>query len=119
MGIKSQKFSRDQVRRAVSGLARAKVIDVQSDDMHLILKCLLASQYYPAQNKATTRPPQQAVINSQVKMLVNTVWRSQFKNEGFLTFAKKEWLEALIQFNDEVLNKAIIFCRDNCEMPPT
>ena len=47
------------------------------------------------------------------------VWRSQFKNEGFLEFAKKEWAEPLSQFSDEVLNKAIITCRDYCEMPPT
>jgi len=36
-GIKSQSFSRDQVRRAVSGLARTGVIEVQSEGMQLIL----------------------------------------------------------------------------------
>lgn len=41
-GIKSQNFSRDQVRRAASGLVRAGVIEVQSDGMQLILKCPLA-----------------------------------------------------------------------------
>lgn len=38
-GIKSQSFSRDQVRRAVSGLVRAGIVDVQSEGMQLILKC--------------------------------------------------------------------------------
>lgn len=47
------------------------------------------------------------------------VWRSQFKSEGFLEFAKKEWLEGLTPFNEEILNKAIINCRDFYEMPPT
>lgn len=47
------------------------------------------------------------------------VWRSQFKNEGFLEFAKKEWLEGLAQFSDEAVNHAILNCRDHCEMPPT
>jgi hypothetical protein len=47
------------------------------------------------------------------------VWRSQFKNDGFLEFAKKEWLEGLEPFSDETLNQAILDCRDSCEMPPT
>lgn len=47
------------------------------------------------------------------------VWRSQFKSDGFLVFAKKEWLEGLAPFNDDTLNRAILECRDFCEMPPT
>ncbi|QIN36802.1 Vir protein [Legionella longbeachae] len=47
------------------------------------------------------------------------LWRSQFKSDGFLEFAKKEWLEGLSQFSDEILNQVIIYCRDHCEMPPT
>ena len=47
------------------------------------------------------------------------IWRSQFKNEGFFEFAKKEWDEGLRQFSDEALHKAAINCRDFCEMPPT
>ncbi|MFO9571015.1 Vir protein [Legionella pneumophila serogroup 1] len=45
------------------------------------------------------------------------LWRSQFKSDGFLEFAKKEWLAGLSQFSDEVLNQAILGCRDHCEMP--
>lgn len=47
------------------------------------------------------------------------VWRSQFKSESFLDFAKKEWGEALSTFDNETLEKAILYCRENCEMPPT
>ncbi|MDP3704614.1 MAG: Vir protein [Legionellaceae bacterium] len=47
------------------------------------------------------------------------VWRSQFKHEEFLAFAKKEWQEGLCRFSDDVLEQAIITCRDFCEMPPT
>lgn len=47
------------------------------------------------------------------------LWRSQFKSDGFLEFAKKEWLEGLRQFSDDILNLAIIECRDHREMPPT
>lgn len=71
-GIKSQSFSRDQIRRAVSGLRRAEIIEVQSEGKQLILKCLLASQYFPVQNKAAINPPQKATIKPQVKTLINT-----------------------------------------------
>lgn len=47
------------------------------------------------------------------------VWRSQFKNDGFLDFAKKEWQEGLSRFSDEILNQAIGECRDHCVMPPS
>ena len=47
------------------------------------------------------------------------VWRSLFKHEWFLDFTKKEWVEGLSSFSDEVINKAVIHCRDYCEMPPT
>jgi len=47
------------------------------------------------------------------------LWRSQFKNEGFLEFAKKEWCEGLSAFSETVLNKAIIQCREFYELPPT
>lgn len=47
------------------------------------------------------------------------LWRSQFKSDGFLEFAKKEWVEGLKPFNDAVLNQAILVCRNNCEMPPS
>lgn len=47
------------------------------------------------------------------------IWRSQFKNEGFLEFAKKEWGEGLRKFNDELLDQAILACRDYFDMPPS
>lgn len=50
-GIKSQSFSRDQVRRAIAGLVRAGALVVHSEDMHLILKCGLATLGYSAQKK--------------------------------------------------------------------
>ncbi|MCL9685731.1 hypothetical protein [Legionella maioricensis] len=65
-GIKSQSFSRDQVRRAIAGLARAGVIVVHSEDMHLILKCELATLGHSVQNKAAINPPQKATIKPPV-----------------------------------------------------
>ena len=47
------------------------------------------------------------------------IWRSQFKDEVFLRFAKKEWQEALSEFSDEMLTTAILKCRDFYELPPT
>lgn len=47
------------------------------------------------------------------------VWRSQFKDEVFLKFAKKEWQEALSAYSDAVLTTAILNCRDFYELPPT
>lgn len=47
------------------------------------------------------------------------IWRSQFKDEVFLKFAKKEWQEALSEFSDEMLTTATLSCRDFYELPPT
>lgn len=71
-GIKSQSFSRDQVRRAVSGLVRVGIIEVQSEGKQLILKCPLASRHFSVQNKAAINPPQKATTNPHEKTLVNT-----------------------------------------------
>lgn len=64
-GIKSQSFSRDQVRRAVSGLVREGMIEVQSDGMQLILKCPLASRHYSVQNKAAINPRGESLVSNE------------------------------------------------------
>ncbi|VEG89804.1 hypothetical protein [Legionella spiritensis] len=71
-GIKSQSFSRDQVRRAVSSLVRVGIIEVQSDGKQLILKCPLASRDFSVQNKAAINPPQKATTKPHAENLVNT-----------------------------------------------
>lgn len=71
-GIKNQNFSRDQIRRAVSGLERSGVIVVQSEGMQLILKCELAARDYSVQNKAAINPPQQAATTPHEKSLIDT-----------------------------------------------
>lgn len=71
-GIKSQCYSRDQVRRAVSGLVRAGMVEVQSHGMQLILKCSLASRYFSVQNKAAINPLQKATINMYAEKPINT-----------------------------------------------
>lgn len=47
------------------------------------------------------------------------LWRSQFKDEAFLKFAKKEWQEALLKVSDAILTKAILDCLELHELPPT
>ncbi len=71
-GIKSQSFSRDQVRRAIYGLARSGLIEIQSDGMQLILKCPLASSNYSVPNKAAINPPCKAATKPLDKIHVNT-----------------------------------------------
>ena len=60
-GIKSENFSRAQVRRALAKLERTGIISNQSKDLQLILKCPLATRDYSVQNKAVTNPSQQVV----------------------------------------------------------
>jgi hypothetical protein len=57
-GIKSVSYSRAQIRRAIAGLERAGLVQSQSDEHKLILKCLLANQSYSVQKKAVTKPSQ-------------------------------------------------------------
>lgn len=47
------------------------------------------------------------------------IWRSQFKDETFLAFAKNEWSEALLEFDCDIVLKATLASRKRFEMPPT
>jgi hypothetical protein len=47
------------------------------------------------------------------------VWRSQFKQDGFILFMKKEWHEALLPYEDRVVELAINTCRSSNQLPPT
>ncbi len=60
-GIKSVSFSRAQTRRAIAGLERAGLIQSQSEEHQLILKCVLATRDYYVQKKAVTKPSQQGI----------------------------------------------------------
>ena len=59
------------------------------------------------------------ILFSRFAAFYGHVWRSQFKDEGFLSFAKKEWAAALSQFTDATLIKTVLHCREAYEMPPT
>ena len=93
------------------------------------LKICSSSPASQTMNKPSATSSSSNDINSQSKRIdlmfsrfaafYGHVWRSQFKHEGFLEFAKKEWMDGLAQFSDEAVNKAILSCREFCEMPPT
>ena len=55
-GIKSGSPSRQQLRRAIKSLERAGLLQIQSSDKNLILKCLLANSDSSAKNKPDTIP---------------------------------------------------------------
>ncbi|TAL58887.1 MAG: hypothetical protein EPN84_12200 [Legionella sp.] len=60
--IKSGSPSRPQLRRVIKGLEKAGLIEIKSDDMHLILKCLLAESDDSVKNKPVTNPSSQPVM---------------------------------------------------------
>ncbi|MDF1756936.1 MAG: hypothetical protein P1U74_01365 [Legionellaceae bacterium] len=61
-GVKTEYPSQQQVRRVIKSLERAGIIELQSTDKHLILKCKLAAMDRSVQNKADMRPTPQADI---------------------------------------------------------
>lgn len=71
-GIKSESYSRAQMRRALAGLERAGLIQFQSEEKQLILKCCLVSRDFSGQKKAVTNPSRQAVSTSTERALENT-----------------------------------------------
>lgn len=81
-GIQSGRPSRDQLRRAVKGLDRAGLIDVQSDEKHLILKCHLASLGYSVQNKPATNPPSYATIDQPIEYIEKSIDYDEVSQEA-------------------------------------
>lgn len=70
-GVKSEKYSRAQARRALSALERVGLISLQSEDLQLILKCNLATLGYFTQNKVVTNPSQKAVTFQTLEPVEN------------------------------------------------
>ena len=105
-GIKSENFSRAQVRRALAKLERTGIISNQSKDLQLILKCPLATRDYSVQNKAVTNPSQQVVAatNTQpIEIQQNYRDESQKADTGDLAKAvtplkEKNYIFLLSQF---------------------
>lgn len=54
-GIKSGSPSKDQLRRALKGLEKAGLIQIQSWERKLVLRCLLLDRHNSVQNQAATK----------------------------------------------------------------
>lgn len=57
-GIQSGSPSRDQLRRALQGLARAGLIKLLSKERKLVLECCFVKQHKSNQNQAAINPPE-------------------------------------------------------------
>lgn len=66
-GIQSGSPSRQQLRRIIKSLERAGLIQIESSETQLILKCPLANTHYSAQNKTDTKPTQQPNTKTNTK----------------------------------------------------
>jgi hypothetical protein len=60
------------MRRALAGLERAGLIQFQSEEKQLILKCCLVSRDFSGPKKAITNPSRQAVPTPTERALENT-----------------------------------------------
>ena len=47
------------------------------------------------------------------------VWKGLYKSDEFLAFTKNEWLDALKEFEDSSIDKALLNCRSQWEYPPS
>jgi len=56
---------------------------------------------------------------SQFASFYGHIWRAQFKTDSFLAFAKRQWENALMRFNDATLDEGVEKCGKIFEMPPT
>ncbi|GAN31467.1 hypothetical protein lpymt_03087 [Legionella pneumophila] len=70
-GVKAEKYSRAQARRALAALERVGLITLQSEDLQLIVKCNLATLGYFTQNKPITNPSQKADTFGSTQPLEN------------------------------------------------
>lgn len=71
-GIKSESYSRMQIRRALSALVRVGLITPKSEGLKLILKCELATMGYSVQNKLDLNPTQQLDLVKNKQCPINT-----------------------------------------------
>jgi hypothetical protein len=66
-GVKTSSPSLSQIKRAIKALERAGLIELQSTEQQLILKCILAESGHFVQKQAVPRPNQEAVSDIRYK----------------------------------------------------
>lgn len=70
-GIQSESPSRQQIRRVIKNLERTGLIEIQSEDKHLILKCILANPHDSVQNKADTEVDTEANTKADTPLYIS------------------------------------------------
>ncbi|ARM35411.1 hypothetical protein B0B39_10905 [Legionella longbeachae] len=71
-GVKTGSPSLQQMKRAVKSLERAGLIEIQSTERHLIVKCIYAELDNPAPNKAVSKPNHNPDTNQTQKDAVES-----------------------------------------------
>lgn len=56
---------------------------------------------------------------ARLSAIYGHIWQSQFKQESFLVFTKKEWSTGLRGIENESIKLAIEECKKTVVMPPT
>lgn len=47
------------------------------------------------------------------------MWKSLFKNDEFLAYTKQEWMGSLEKFDNVILEKALLHCKEKESYPPS
>lgn len=90
-GIRSEKYSRAQVRRALAALERSGLITLQSENKQLILKCNLAKLGYFSQNKPVTNQSYETITtNLELNPLNQKVKEDYIDNSVTLNHQKAD-----------------------------
>ncbi|STX48420.1 lvrA [Legionella hackeliae] len=71
-GIKSGSPSKDQLRRALKGLEKAGLIQIQSWERKLVLRCLLLDRHDSVHNKAAIKPHDYSAPQEPQKSLLDS-----------------------------------------------
>ncbi|STX28448.1 protein LvrA [Legionella beliardensis] len=83
--------SRQQLRRIICALERAGLVDIQSTDKQLILKCLLANSDLCVQNKPDTNPTQLPNTNQNNRNYFKSInYSNSFQKADTLTNIKPD-----------------------------
>ncbi len=56
---------------------------------------------------------------SRLGAIYGHIWWSNFQNERGLAGAKKEWFDALLRFDNQILKETLLMLRDWRGYPPT
>lgn len=88
-GIQGGSPSKDQLRRALRNLEKAGLIEIQSYEKKLILKCLLLDLHQFAQNKLAINPPYQSTSELNRNNLYDSSGYNNFYDKPTLANEKE------------------------------